>query len=132
MVPFVPPEEYFGWYGKVDIALDTMPFSGGTTTCDAIWMGVPVVTCPGVRSWSRSASSILATVGLNDWIANSNEDYVRRAVQFARQPAMLDELRISLRSRMLESPLMDEKRFARDMENAYRDMWRFWCAQHGG
>ena len=132
MIPFVPPTEYFEWYGKVDIALDTMPFSGGTTTCDAIWMGVPVVTCPGVRSWSRSASSILTTVGLEEWIANSHEDYVRCAVQFARQPAAPSESRSSLRSRMLESPLMDEQRFASDMEHAYRDMWRAWCAQNRG
>jgi protein O-GlcNAc transferase len=132
MIPFVPPKEYFECYGKVDIALDTMPFSGGTTTCDAIWMGVPVVTCPGVRSWSRSASSILTMVGLEEGIAHSHEDYVRRAVHFARQPAALSELRSSLRSRMLESPLMDEQRFARDMEHAYRNMWQAWCAQNGG
>jgi predicted O-linked N-acetylglucosamine transferase (SPINDLY family) len=129
MMPFVAPQAYLESYGKVDIALDTMPFSGGTTTCDALWMGVPVVTCPGVRSWSRSASSILSTVGLHEWIADSNRDYVRRAVRFAGQPAVLAELRTSLRSRMLESPLMDEQRFACDMENAYRNMWRTWCTQ---
>jgi len=127
----VRPEEYYRQYRQVDIALDTMPFSGGTTSCDSVWMGVPVVTVPGIRSWSRSAASVLATVGLNDWIAASPEDYVRRAVQFAQQPAMIAQLRTSLRSRMLESPLMDAPGFARDMENALRRMWRTWCAQTG-
>jgi predicted O-linked N-acetylglucosamine transferase (SPINDLY family) len=129
MIPFVAPKAYLELYRKVDIALDTMPFSGGTTTCDALWMGVPAVTCPGVRSWSRSASSILSTIGLHEWIADSYEDYVRRAVRFAGQPVVLAELRTSLRSRMLESPLMDEPQFARDMENIYRSMWRTWCTQ---
>jgi len=131
VIPYVRPEEYYRQYRQVDIALDTMPFSGGTTSCDSVWMGVPVVTVPGIRSWSRSAASVLATVGLNDWIAASPEDYVRRAVQFAQQPAMIAQLRTSLRSRMLESPLMDAPGFARDMENALRRMWRTWCAQTG-
>lgn len=132
MIPYIPIEEYYRWFGRVDIALDTMPFSGGTTTCDALWMGTPVVTVPGVRSWSRSAASILTTLGLQDWIAESQEDYVRRAVQFARNPSTIAELRRSLRTRMLESPLMDKRRFTRDMEEAYRRMWQSWCSQPGG
>ncbi|HEX4985088.1 MAG TPA: tetratricopeptide repeat protein [Burkholderiales bacterium] len=132
MVPFLPTREYFGWYREVDIALDTMPFSGGTTTCDALWMGVPVVTLPGVRPWSRSASSVLSMVGLEDWIATSPEDYAQRAIQFAGQPAILSELRTALRSRMLESPLMDEELFARDVENACRSMWKSWCERKEG
>jgi predicted O-linked N-acetylglucosamine transferase (SPINDLY family) len=131
-LPYVSPEEYFRWFGKVDIALDTMPFSGGTTTCDALWMGVPVVTVPGVRSWSRSAGSVLTNLGLDDWIAESQEDYVRRAVQFAAKPPVICELRMSLRSRMLRSPVMDKRQFARDMDDAYRRMWHSWCEQPGG
>jgi protein O-GlcNAc transferase len=132
MLAFIPLEEYYRSFGRVDIALDTMPFSGGTTTCDALWMGTPVVTAPGVRSWSRSAASILTTLGLQDWIAESQEDYVRRAVHFARNPSTIAELRRSLRSRMLESPLMDTRGFTRDMEEAYRRMWQSWCSQSGG
>jgi predicted O-linked N-acetylglucosamine transferase (SPINDLY family) len=132
MLSYVPFEEYYRSFGRVDIALDTMPFSGGTTTCDALWMGTPVVTAPGVRSWSRSAASILATLGMQDWIAESPEDYVRRAVQFARNPSTIAQLRKSLRSRMLGSPLMDKGGFARDMEQAYRRMWQSWCSQPGG
>ena len=132
MVAYIPIEEYYQWFGRVDIALDTMPFSGGTTTCDALWMGAPVITFPGIRSWSRSAASILTTVGLTDCIAGSPEDYVRRAVQLARNPAKIAQLRKSLRSRMIESPLMDKRLFARDMENAFRRMWQSWCSHTGG
>ena len=131
MVPYIPIEEYYRWFGRVDIALDTMPFSGGTTTCDALWMGAPVITCPGSRSWSRSAASILTTLGLTDGIAESQEDYVRRAVQLAGNPARIAHLRKTLRSRMIESPLMDKRLFARDMENAFRRMWQSWCSQPG-
>jgi protein O-GlcNAc transferase len=132
MVPYIPIEEYYRWFGRVDITLDTMPFSGGTTTCDALWMGAPVITCPGIRSWSRSAASILTTLGLKDWIAESPQDYVRQAVQLARNPARIAELRKSLRSRMIASPLMDKPLFARDMENAFRRMWQTWCSHTGG
>lgn len=130
--PYMAPEEYFRLFGKVDIALDTMPFSGGTTTCDALWMGVPVITMPGVKSWSRSASSVLANLGLEDWVAGSEQDYVRRAVQFAAEQSTIAELRRTLRSRMLQSPIMDRKQFARDVEAAYRRMWYSWCEQPGG
>jgi predicted O-linked N-acetylglucosamine transferase (SPINDLY family) len=119
--------EYFHRFNTVDIALDTTPYSGGTTTCDALWMGVPVVTCPGSRPVSRSAASILSSVGLPDWIASTPEDYVRRAVEFAGDVEVLDELRRSLRERMRASALMDEPRFVRDVEQAYRRMWRAWC-----
>jgi len=129
--PYMAPEEYFRLFGKVDIALDTMPFSGGTTTCDALWMGVPVITLPGVKSWSRSASSVLVNLGLDDWVARSEQDYVRRAVAFSADASTIAELRRSLRSRMLGSPLMDRKQFARDVEAAYRRMWQSWCEQPG-
>ena len=132
MVPYVGIEEYYRWYGRVDISLDTMPFSGGTTTCDALWMGTPVITLPGVRSWSRSAASILTTLGMTDCIADSPEGYVLRAVQLAENLAKIAELRKSLRARMMASPLMDKRLFARDMENAFRTMWRTWCGSNGG
>jgi predicted O-linked N-acetylglucosamine transferase (SPINDLY family) len=131
MSPYVPIEDYYRSFDKVDIALDTMPFSGGTTTCDALWMGTPVVSMPGTRSWSRSAGSILTTLGLRDWIADSPDAYVNLAVKFAGDPAAIDRLRKSLRSRMLDSPLMDKRLFTREMEDAYRRMWQSWCAQGG-
>jgi predicted O-linked N-acetylglucosamine transferase (SPINDLY family) len=127
LVAPLPMNEYFPWFDEVDLALDSTPYSGGTTTCDTLWMGVPVVTLAGSRSVSRSAASMLTTVGLADWIAYTREDYVRLALQFAGDPALLARLRASLRQRMRESPLMDEPRFARDLEAIYRGMWRAWC-----
>ncbi len=126
-VPYGSLGDYLRGFEAVDIALDTMPYSGGTTTCDALWMGVPVITAPGSRSVSRSAASVLSAVGLSDWIAADAGDYVRRAARFAGERALLAELRGSLRSRMRASPLMDEARFTRDLEHAHRQMWRKWC-----
>ena len=126
-VPYRSLEDYLRGFDSVDIALDTMPYSGGTTTCDALWMGVPVVTAPGLRSVSRSAASVLSAVGLPDWIANDTEDYVRRAARFAGERDLLRQLRASLRKRMRASPLMAEERFTRDLEHAYRQMWHNWC-----
>lgn len=128
LLPYVSLQEYFRCFDKVDIALDTLPYSGGTTTCDALWMRVPVITAPGARPASRSAASILTTAGLLEWIAPSPEEYVRRAVAFARDGAMLAQIRSSLRERMRASPLMDEPRFVSDLESLYRSMWRNWCA----
>jgi protein O-GlcNAc transferase len=129
LVPFAPLREYYDWFAKVDIALDTTPYSGGTTTCDALWMGVPVVSLPGPRPPSRSAASILTTLGLADWIASSPEDYVRRAVGAAGNRERLADLRSTLRSRMQASPLMDEVGFTRDLEQLYRRIWRQYCNQ---
>ena len=129
VVPYVSLQEYFGWYNAVDIALDTTPFSGGTTTLDALWMGVPVITAPGERPGSRSAASILSTAGMTDWIASSADEYVQRAVQFSRDQTLLGNLRATLRARLQASPLMDETGFTRDLESLYRRMWRTYCTQ---
>ena len=128
LLPFMSLRDYLRAFGEVDIALDTSPYSGGTTTCDALWMGVPVLTLPGVRPASRSAASVLTTLGLSDWIAASPEDYVRRAVRFASDPETIVRLHRSLRDRMAASSLMDEVRFTRDLEQLYRRLWRGWCA----
>jgi len=129
LVPYVSLQDYFAWYNQVDIALDTTPYSGGTTTCDALWMGVPVLTAPGERPSSRSAASILTTAGMGDWIASGAEDYVNRAVEFAGDAQLLANLRVTLRARLQASPLMDEEGFTRALENLYRQMWRTYCAQ---
>ena len=131
IVPYVSLQDYFRWFDAVDIALDSTPWSGGTTTFDALWMGVPVLSVPGSRSASRSAASALMGVGLSEWIATGAEDYVRRAVRFAGERDLLAELRASLRSRMQASPVMDEERFVRGLEDAYRKMWRRWCEDSG-
>lgn len=127
VVPYVSLEDYFRWLDSVDIALDTMPYSGGTTTCDALWMGVPVLTAPGARPGSRSAASILRTAGLDDWIVPDADAYAARATALAADPAPLAALRAQLRERLRASPLMDEAGFTKDLEDAYRRMWRRYC-----
>jgi protein O-GlcNAc transferase len=129
VVPHVPLRDYFRRYNEVDIALDPTPYSGGTTTCDTLWMGVPVITAPGSRPASRSAASILSTVGLGEWVAATPDDYVRLAAGLAARVPVSADARLALRDRMRRSPLMDEARFARDIESACRALWRAWCAE---
>jgi predicted O-linked N-acetylglucosamine transferase (SPINDLY family) len=126
--PRRPLEEYFKTLRSVDLALDPMPYSGGTTTCDILWMGTPVLTLRGSRSVSRSASSILGAAGLHEWIAATPEEYVAKAVRAVDDAAGFAGARRSLRERMLASPLMDEAGFARAMEALLREMWRNWCS----
>src|SRR5207245_11556256 len=108
--------------------LDETPYSGGSSTAYALRMGVPVIPVPGTRSLSRSAAGVLSAVGLQAWIASTPEQYVRLAVELARDEPVLAKLRESLRPMMRESPVMDETGFARGVEAAYRGMWRAWCA----
>lgn len=103
-------------YGEIDLALDSFPYSGGLTTCEALWMGVPVVTFPGNRIASRHSTAHLRTVGLADLIAVDVDDYVQRAIDLARDPSGLAALRRGIRPRMAASPLVDGRAFARDFE----------------
>jgi protein O-GlcNAc transferase len=128
LLPFMPVQEYLRAFDSVDFVLDTSPYSGGTTTCDALWMGVPVLTLPAERPASRTAASVLTTVGLTGWIASSANDYLDRAVRFAADRQTIADLRGSLRGQMAASPLMQEAEFASDLEKAFRAMWRTWCA----
>lgn len=110
--------EYLGLHGRVDIALDTFPFAGHTTTCHAFWMGVPIVTLAGVTHISRMGLTLLHNVGLADLAASSPEEYVRIAIALARDRARLVEIRSTLRGRMQNSALMDSTRFTRQLEMA--------------
>jgi predicted O-linked N-acetylglucosamine transferase (SPINDLY family) len=123
------PAEHLLLYGKVDLALDPFPYNGTTTTCEAMWMGVPALTLAGGRHASRVGVSLLKQVGLSDFVAADVEEYVARAAGFAADPAPLVEVRAGLRARMATSPLCDGPAFARDVENAYRAMWRGWCSR---
>ena len=114
-------------YDRVDIALDPFPYNGTTTTCEALWMGVPVVTLRGDRHAGRVGASLLSQAGLTDWVADSTDDYVKIAADLAGTPSRLTELRHSLRPRMAASPLCDAPAFARKIETAYRAMWLQWC-----
>ena len=119
----LPLAEYFTAYCGIDIALDPFPYPGGTTTCDALCMGVPTVTLPGVTAVSRAGLSLLSNVGLGDLVARSPEEYVSIACSLARDAGRVPLLRSTLRQRLLKSPLMDGNGFARDVEHAYRHMW---------
>jgi predicted O-linked N-acetylglucosamine transferase (SPINDLY family) len=110
-------------YNEVDIALDTYPYNGTTTTCDAMWMGVPVISLAGRTHVSRVGASILARVGLADLVAATAEEFVCKAIALARDPRRLRELRDGMRERMRASALLDAAGFARGMEAAYRQMW---------
>ena len=119
--------EHLAQHGRVDIALDTFPYNGTTTTCDALWMGVPVVTLAGRTHAARVGVSLLSNVGLPELIAANADDYIRIAMHLAANTTRLAKLRATLRERMASSPLMDAPRFARNVEHAYREMWRAWC-----
>lgn len=110
-------------HARVDIALDTHPYSGTTTTLNSLWMGVPVVTLAGASAVSRSSASILTVLGLADWVAGSWDEYVRIAAAKAADPAALARLRAGLRPALQRSPLMDGPGFTRGLEQAYFDMW---------
>ncbi|HEY2341917.1 MAG TPA: tetratricopeptide repeat protein [Chthoniobacteraceae bacterium] len=118
---------YLEAYHRIDVALDPYPFGGGTTTCDALWMGVPVVSLAGLTAVSRAGRSILSNAGLPALVAPSESAYVEIALALTEDLTRLGELRATLRSRMQTSPLMDAVRFTRGLEEAYRKMWRAWC-----
>jgi len=124
-----PRVEYLRAYHRLDIALDTFPYNGHTTSLDSFWMGVPVVTLAGETAVGRAGASQLNNLGLAELIARSPEQFVQIAADLAHDAARLTELRSTLRSRMQSSPLMDQVSFARDVEAAYRSMWRDWCAK---
>lgn len=151
----VSHEDFWKLHGEVDIALDPFPFGGGTTTCETLWLGVPLVTVTGVsitessdteggvagsaqtvadapttfpaRFASRMGQAFLRNIGLPELVAETLPQYIDIAVQLARDAPRMAQLRQSLRPRMAAAPLTDEARFAREMEEAYRAMWRQWC-----
>lgn len=124
-----PIGEYLGEYGEIDIALDPFPYNGGTTTLDALWMGVPVVTLAGRLAVQRCGASVLSAIGLNESIANTPERYLRIALWLAATVPQIPELRNNVRQAFLNSPLKDEIGFVRNLERAYREMWRSWCGR---
>ncbi|MDP3137276.1 MAG: hypothetical protein Q8N17_13230 [Burkholderiaceae bacterium] len=136
----LPHDQYWALHSEIDIALDTFPFGGGTTTFETLWLGVPVVCCTGstpapgqsklpdnsfeARFSSRMGAQFLGSLRLAELAGESVDDYVRIAVALARDPARLQALRAGLRERMRASPLVDAPQFAADMEAAYRSMWQ--------
>jgi predicted O-linked N-acetylglucosamine transferase (SPINDLY family) len=128
LVGRLPRDGYLALYQQIDIVLDSFPYNGGVTSCDALWMGVPVITLAGNSYVSRQGVSLLSNLDLHDWIAATPEEYVAVAVRWANDVEGLGRLRSGLRERMRASPVCDGERFTRRLEEAYRDMWRRWCA----
>ncbi|MBT4932951.1 MAG: tetratricopeptide repeat protein [Rhodospirillaceae bacterium] len=123
-----PHEALFARYNDVDIALDPFPYSGGLTTYEALWMGVPVITVPGQTFASRHSLSHLSTIGLPELIARDHDDYVRLAVGLANDGDRLEGLRAGLREKMDASHLCNGEKFAQAFATQMRDIWRLWCA----
>jgi predicted O-linked N-acetylglucosamine transferase (SPINDLY family) len=119
-------------YNQVDIALDTCPFTGSTTTFESLWMGVPVVTLAGPTMVSRWSASILTAVGLPELIAQTPDDYVAVAASLAADRPRLAVLRAGLRDRLAGSPICHGRQRTRQIERIYRAVWRRWCASRGG
>jgi predicted O-linked N-acetylglucosamine transferase (SPINDLY family) len=116
-------------YGLIDIALDPFPYSGCLTTCEALWMGVPVITLSGETFTGRHSTSHLSNVGLKEFITETEDDYVTVSTDLARDLDRLETIRGSLRERMAASPLCDAVRYTRNLEAAYRGLWREWCGE---
>jgi predicted O-linked N-acetylglucosamine transferase (SPINDLY family) len=122
-----PRREYLETYHRIDLGLDTFPYNGHTTSLDSLWMGVPVVTLVGKSAVARAGWCQLSNLGLAELAGQTAEQFVRIAVELANDLPRLGQLRSTLRQRMEQSPLMDAPKFARNIESAYRQMWRTWC-----
>lgn len=120
---FTSHDEYLGAHAEIDMILDTFPYPGGTTSCEALWMGVPTLTLKGDSLLARQGASLLTAAGLPDWIADSEEAYIDKAISFSSNLPKLAALRAELRERVRVSPLCDAKRFAHELEKAFRGMW---------
>jgi len=125
----LPRPEYLALHHRLDIILDTFPYNGHSTTLDALWMGVPVVSLARQMAVSRGGLSILSNVGLPEMVAHTDDEYVRIATELAGDIPRLADLRAKLRMKMQASVLTDAPRFARTIEAAYCTMWRRWCAE---
>ena len=123
----VDVDAHLNRYNQIDIGLDTFPYNGTTTTCEALWMGVPVITLAGDSHRARVGSSLLNTLGLTELIADTPENYIANARNLAADVNGLSDLRSSLRERMASSPLMDASRFTLNLESTYRTIWKKWC-----
>jgi predicted O-linked N-acetylglucosamine transferase (SPINDLY family) len=120
-------DEHMAIYHQIDVALDPFPYNGTTTTCEALWMGVPVVTLAGQSHAGRVGVSILNQIDLKECIAANQDEYLAIATRLAGNLDELAKLRNGLRERMMMSSLCDATGFTRMIEGAYREMWREWC-----
>ena len=127
--PYSP--DYMEQYRDIDIALDTAPYNGGATTCEALFMGVPVITLRGRSHASRFGASILVNAGVEELVVENDLNYVRRAVQLGNSPKLIGAYHSGLRANVLKSPLMDAEGYMKELEAAYRTVWRKFCESDG-
>jgi len=123
--PYSP--DYLEQYRDIDIALDTAPYNGGLTTCEALYMGVPVISLRGRTHGSRFGASILTNAGVRELVAENDINYVRRAVQLAETPKLLEAYHMGLRANMKRSPLMNIEGYMEELEMAYQEIWENFC-----
>jgi protein O-GlcNAc transferase len=123
-VGWMPRSKYLSTYGQIDIALDPLPYNGITTTCDSLYMGTPVLTLAGQTTAGRAGQAILNTIGLEEFVAHTPDEFVETGSKLANDVPRLIKIRRTLRFRLAASPLMDAPRFARNMEAAYQQMWQ--------
>jgi predicted O-linked N-acetylglucosamine transferase (SPINDLY family) len=124
--------DHLRMYDQIDIGLDTFPYNGTTTTCEALWMGVPVITLAGRTHAGRVGTSLLSRLGLSEWIADSSDEYHDIAMRTARDVERLSSLRTGLRTVISRSTLCDGRSFAKRMESTYRTIWQKWCGRASG
>ncbi len=123
----LPADEFWSLLGDVDIALDPFPYNGTTTSCESLWMGLPLVSLTGRTSAGRSGIALLETIGLGELAGRDESEYARIAIALAQDLSRMDALRASMRARITASALRDEAGLTRDIEAAYRAMWHEWC-----
>jgi predicted O-linked N-acetylglucosamine transferase (SPINDLY family) len=128
---FASPAEHLAAYSRVDVALDTFPYNGTTTTCEALWMGVPIVSLIGDRHAARVGLSLLSAVGHADWATENTEAYIEKATALSHDRALRQSLRSSLREDLAKSILSDHLGHTACFETALRLAWREWCTNEG-
>ncbi|MDH6059791.1 tetratricopeptide repeat protein [Chrysosporum bergii ANA360D] len=126
---YAADEDHLNLYNQVDLHLDSIPYTGCTTTCEALWMGVPTLTLAGKRKMERMSATILHSVGLDEFITHSVEEYVQRAVELVKSPDILQDLRSTMRQRVQQSPLLDVQEMTRTLEASYEQMWQIYLQQ---
>jgi len=125
---FAATQDHLAAYNRVDVALDTFPYNGTTTTCEALWMGVPVLSLIGDRHAARVGLSLLTAIGHAEWAAENENAYIEKAVTLAQDRALRSQLRKSLRDEVAESILCDHAGQAARFETALRQIWSEWCS----
>jgi len=125
----LPFKQYLKLHHQIDIMLDTQPWTGHTTSCHALWMGIPILTLAGKRHASRIGQRLLHAINLQDWIAENTQEFVKKAVLFSQDYHALNTLRKNMRSRINTSDISNRKQFVDSLEKVLRQLWVTWCTK---